>query len=229
MKKLFFIALLSLSFGLQAQQDAAQSGIHVEGEGVVKVVPDEVEISSRVEHEGNSAAEVQRKTDAVIDQIIKYLKSQGISEKNIRTDYVNLNKRYNYNDKTYSYVAAQSLSIRLEDISKYEEIIEGLLQNGLNGINGVQFKSSELKKYQAQAREKAVLDAKQKAQELAAPLNLKLGNAYYINENSGNSYQPVYRMAELKMSDASESSESLAPGEMEVSVKVQVAFQLYFQ
>ncbi|MGB8374898.1 MAG: SIMPL domain-containing protein, partial [Salegentibacter sp.] len=146
--------------------------------------------------------------------------------KNIETDYVNLNKRYNYDDKTSTYVANQAISIKLEDLSDYEEIMRGLLENGLNRIDGVQFKSSEVEKYESEARRKAVFDAKQKATELATPLGQKIGKAVSINEVGSNNIQPVYRMAEMKMSDSAQGQQSIAPGEMEITEKVNVSFLL---
>ncbi|TDN79209.1 hypothetical protein DET49_1395 [Salegentibacter sp. 24] len=229
MKKLILLIAVVTGLGMQAQNDM-NTGIHVTGEGIVKVAPDKVTIKSQIEHEGQSATSVKSQNDEVVNDIIKYLKSQGIAEKHINTNYINLNKRYNYNDKTYTYVANQAISITLEDISKYETIMKGLLENGLNGINGVEFKSSDIDKHKAEARRKAVLNAKEKAEALAAPLGQTVGNAFFISEGSSDNYQPVYRTLEMKASsDQASNQETIAPGEMEVKVEVNVAFQLLME
>ncbi|MDR9457484.1 MAG: SIMPL domain-containing protein [Salegentibacter sp.] len=227
MKKLLLLTAILLSVGAFAQEDKMNQGIFVSGEGIVKVVPDQVVIKSQIEHEGVNANTVKKENDQTADAILKYLKSQDIPEKNIQTDYVNLNKRYNYNDKSYTYVARQAISITLEDLDKYEEIISGLLENGLNGISGIQFKSSEVEIHKTEARKRAVLAAKRKAEEFAGPLNQEVGKAITISESSGNNFQPVYRMADMKMSEESGSQETLSPGEMEIRVKVNVGFQLH--
>ncbi len=215
------------SLGLQAQTVNQVPMVMVTGEGIVKVVPDQVTIKSRIEHEGDDAVEVKRKNDVVVDKVIKYLKSEGIPEKNIQTDYVNLNKNYNYNDKTYSYAANQSISIKLEDLKKYEKIMSGLLDAGLNRIDGIQFKSSEIEKHKSEARKKAVLDAQRKALEYAAPLNQSIGKAISINENEVNYFPPMYRGVEMMKASSDEGDQqTLAPGEMEVSAKVTVGFEL---
>ncbi|WP_081209981.1 SIMPL domain-containing protein [Salegentibacter sediminis] len=227
MKKLLLLSAILLSMGILAQENNMKQGIFVSGEGIVKVVPDEVIIKSQIEHEGVNASTVKKENDQTADAILKYLKAQDIPESNIQTDYVNLNKRYNYNDKSYTYVARQAISITLKDLDKYEEIISGLLENGLNGINGIQFKSSEVEKYKTEARKRAVLAAKRKAEEFAGPLNQQVGKAITISESSGNNFQPVYRMADMKMSEESGSQQTLSPGEMEISVTVNVGFQLH--
>ncbi|PKD16724.1 hypothetical protein APR41_07915 [Salegentibacter salinarum] len=230
MKKLILLIAVVTGFGMQAQTENNNTGIHVTGEGVVKVAPDKVTIKSQIEHEGQSATSVKSQNDEVVDKVIKYLKSEGIAEKNINTNYINLNKRYNYNDKTYTYVANQAISITLEDISKYESIMKGLLENGLNGINGIEFESSEIDKHKAEARRKAVLNAKEKAEALAEPLGQTVGKAFKISEGSSNNNQPVYRAMEMKASsDQASNQETIAPGEMEISIEVNVAFQLLME
>ena len=227
MKKLFFVLALIVALPVIAQQNSERSVVNVTGEGIVKVEPDEVLIKSRIEHEGNSAAEVKRQNDEVVNKVIKYLKAQGIDDKNINTEYVNLNKRYDYNDKTYSYVANQAISIRLENLKDYEKIMKGLLENGLNRIDGIQFKSSEMEKYEKEARKLAVLDAQSRAKELAQPLGQDIGKAVSISEMDYNSFQPVYRMDEaVEMSAAKDGQQTIAPGELEIKIKVNVGFEL---
>jgi len=230
MKKLILLFAFTAGLAIQAQNNNGNPGIHVNGEGIVKVTPDKVTINSRIEHEGQSATSVKSQNDEVVDKVIKFLKSEGVAEKNINTDYINLNKRYNYNDKTYTYVASQAISITLEDISKYESIMKGLLENGLNGISGIEFESSEIEKHKAEARKRAVLNAKVKAEALAEPLGQTVGKAFMISEGSSNNYKPVYRAMEMKASsDQASNQETIAPGEMEVNVKVNVAFQLLME
>lgn len=227
MKKIIFLVFFMVSISMLAQESPQRSTVNVTGEGVVKVIPDEVIIKSRIEHEGDSATEVKKQNDKVVNNVIKYLQAQGIDDKNINTDYMNLNKRYDYNDKTYSYVANQAISIKLNDITKYEKIMKGLLENGLNRIDGIQFKSSEIGKFEADARRKAVLDAKTKATQLASPLGQQVGKAISISEIDYNSVQPYYRMEAMEMSAAKGGDQqTIAPGEMEIKIKVNIGFEL---
>ncbi|WP_300440042.1 SIMPL domain-containing protein [Christiangramia sp.] len=227
MKKLFFVLALITTIPMFAQQNLERSMVNVTGEGVVKVEPDEVLIKSRIEHEGSSAAEVKKQNDEVVNKIIKYLKSQNIDEKDIKTEYINLNKRYDYNDKSYTYVANQAISIKLQDLTDYEKIMKGLLENGLNRIDGIEFKSSEIEKYEKEARKLAVLDAQNTARELAEPLGQGIGKAVSISEMDSNNFQPMYRMdAVVEMSSAKGSQQTIAPGELEIKIKVNVGFEL---
>lgn len=227
MKSILILFAALGTFAVQAQQFNNVPAVTVNGEGIVKVIPDEVLIKSRIEHNGDNPQEVKKQNDAVVNAVIKYLKSEGVPEKNIQTEYINLNKNYNYDNKTYSYVANQAISIQLDDLKNYEKIMSGLLKVGLNRIDNVQFKSSEIDKYMTDARKKAVLNAKTKASEYASALNQSIGNAISISEIPTNNFPPMYRMNEMKMSsDVAEEQETIAPGEMEIKAKVTVAFEL---
>ncbi|MCX2680154.1 SIMPL domain-containing protein [Galbibacter sp. EGI 63066] len=228
MKKIILVltAIIGMS-SLQAQEKPTPA-ISVIGEGVVKVVPDQVLIKVRVESEGTSAKEVKSKNDIAIDKVIKYARSMKIDEKDIRTEYVNLNKNYNYQTKEYKYVANQSMSILLRDLDKYAEFTEGLLNAGINRIDGVTFKSDDLEKYKTQARKEAVENAKEKAEEYASVLGQSIGKAIVISEGSvASNPRPMYEMSMAKTAVASDdSAETIAVGEMAIEAKINITFEL---
>ncbi|CAN5311079.1 hypothetical protein BH23BAC2_BH23BAC2_09450 [soil metagenome] len=227
MKYSFVFLMFMIIFSLTAQEhQGMQPMVLVTGEGIVKVVPDQVLIKSRIENEGSNAQEVKKQNDAVVDRIIKYLKAEGIPEKNIQTDYINLNKNYNYEDKTYSYVANQSISIQLDNLKNYEKIMSGLLQAGLNRVDGIQFKSSQMDGHIKEARRLAVLNAKMKAEEYAAPLGQSIGKAVSINEIESAHYPILQRQEMMKAGYDTGEQETIAPGEMEVRTKVTIVFRL---
>lgn len=225
MKKLL-LATLFLVFVTGFAQESPTSIVNVTGKGTVKVVPDEVVIRARIEHTGKSASEVKAQNDKVVNDIIKYLKSEKISTKNFQTEYIRLSKDYNYNSKDTSYSANQAISIKLEDLRKYEKIMSGLLSSGLNRIDGIQFQSSKKEELESEARKKAVLNAQEKAREYATALGQDIGKAQSINElESGNFPQPMYKAMQMDIAESGQ-QETIAPGEMEISVKVNVGFIL---
>ena len=116
MKKIILLVTAFIGMNsLQAQE--ITPSIAVVGEGVVKVTPDQVLIKVRVESEGSSAQQVKSDNDKAIDKVLKYTKSMGVKEGDVKTEYVNLNKNYDYQTKEYKYVANQSISILLKDLN----------------------------------------------------------------------------------------------------------------
>jgi len=228
MKKIILLVTAFIGMNsLQAQE--ITPSIAVVGEGVVRVTPDQVLIKVRVESEGSSAQQVKSDNDKAIDKVLKYTKSMGVKEGDVKTEYVNLNKNYDYQTKEYKYVANQSISILLKDLNKYSEFTEGLLNAGINRIDGVTFKSTEIETHNSKARMEAIKDAKKKAEEYASALGQSVGKALTISETGSISApQPIYRMEMMKSADSSGGGdmETIAVGEMVIEAKVNVTFHL---
>ena len=229
MKNLVMILLFSAGM-VQAQEVKTVPQISVSGEGKIKVTPDEALITVAVENTGKDAAEVKKKNDEIVDKVLKLIKQRGIPTADYQTQRVNLYKNYDYNTKKYNYVANQTISIHLKDLSKYDKLMMDLVDSGINSIQGVEFKSSKIKEYESQARKKAILNAKQKAEDYVSVLaGQKVGKALAISDNSYTNYpRPVY--ASMKSVDVAyeqmPEKETLAIGEIEIISNVSVSFVL---
>ncbi|NCT17286.1 MAG: SIMPL domain-containing protein [Flavobacteriaceae bacterium CG_4_8_14_3_um_filter_34_10] len=226
MNKIITVLFLLSSLQIMAQEKI-QPLVTVMGEGIVKVVPDLVTINVSVESQGKKAQEVKNANDALVDTVLQFLKKSGITRKEVQTQYVRLNKSYDYNTKTYSYNASQSITILLLDITNYEKIISGLMESGINRIDGINFGSSSIDALKSEARIKAVADAKMKATEYANVLNQKVGKAIQISEIGQSNPMPLYKNGMMRTMDAeSVEMETLAVGEMSIKAEINVSFEL---
>ena len=222
------ITFFTVMANAQDQKTAQIPQITVSGEGKVKVVPDQGIISLGVENIGKEAAEVKKANDISIEKILKFIKSNGIPATDFQTTNVSLNKNYDYEKKKYNYVATQTVTVILKDLKKYNEFMMGITETGVTNIHGVEFKSSKMETYEAEARKKAILNAKKKADDYVSVLpGQKVGKAILISDNSYTNYhQPVY-MAKGAMMDAEAAPrETLAVGEIEIVCTVNVSFSL---
>lgn len=225
MKNLITVLLVLLSLQIMAQEKL-QAVVNVTGEGIVTVVPDQVTISVSVENSGDDVIALKSLNDKTVDAVLKHIKQSGVEAKDIQTHYVSLNKRYDYNTKTYSFHAKQTITVLLRDLKKYDSLVSGLVQRGINSIDGITFGSSKAEELKSKARKNAVTNARMKAQEYAGVLNQKIGKAIQISEQGNyNPPTPMYRSESLLMSDSG-GGETLAVGEMEMKVKIQVVFEL---
>lgn len=228
MKKTVLILVTFFGLTAMAQEQKAQvPQISVTGEGKVKIVPDQAVINVGFQNTGKDAKEVKNLNDEVVDKVIKFLKKSGIPATDYKTTNVSLNKNYDYEKKKNNFMANQSLTITLKDLSKYDELMMGLNDVGVNSINGVEFKSSKMEEYERDARKKAIVDAKQKAQDYVSVLNQKIGKAILITDNSQNyAPQPMYKVNMMAMADSAGTRETLAVGELEIVTNVSVTFAL---
>jgi len=229
MKKLVLfltIMFMTMSYGQETKQIPQ---INVNGEGKVKVAPDQVCISATVETKGNNAKDVKKQNDEKMDAVLKFIKKMNIPTADFKTKQVALNPQYDYEKKKTSYNATQTVEIVLKDLSKYDELMEGLVQQGINRLDKVSFETSKLVQLQSDARKLAMKDAKVKAEDYVSVLGQKVGKAYVISDNSQIYHpQPIY--AAMRMKESADtmgaSNETLAIGEIEVTANVSVSFIL---
>lgn len=229
MKKLVLfltIMFMTMSYGQETKQIPQ---INVNGEGKVKIAPDQVSISATVETKGNNAKDVKKQNDEKMDAVLKFIKKMNIPTADFRTKQVALNPQYDYEKKKTSYNAVQTVEILLKDLSKYDELMEGLVQQGINRIDKVSFESSKLAQYQSEARKIAMKDAKAKAEDYVSVLGQKVGKAFVISDNS-QIYHPQPMYAAMRMKESADttaaSNETMAIGEIEITANVSVSFIL---
>ncbi|MFC0778770.1 SIMPL domain-containing protein [Flavobacterium sp. HJSW_4] len=229
MKKLVLfltIMFMTMSYGQEIKQVPL---INVNGEGKVKVAPDQVCISASVETKGNNAKDVKKQNDEKMDAVLKFIKKMNIPTADFKTKQVALNPQYDYEKKKTSYNATQTVEIVVKDLAKYDELMEGLVQQGINRIDRVSFESSKLAQYQSEARKLAMKDAKVKAEEYVSVLGQKVGKAFTISDNSQVYHpQPMYAAMRMKEADSmgGAANETLAIGEIEITANVSVSFVL---
>lgn len=233
MKKNRFIAVvISLMAFVQAhaQQTPTIPLVHVNGVGEVRVQPDEVVLNFGVETRHAKLEEARSQTDAQTAAILKYLKKQGVDSKDVQTSYVNVQPIYGggeYERTTpQSYVAHKSMVVVVKQLNNFEKIMSGLYDAGVNHVNGVNFRISDVEKYKAEARKRAIADAKLKATVLTSELDAKLGRVYTISENSyDNGPRPMYAEAAMMKSAVSDGGDpTIAGGEVVVTSNVDVSF-----
>jgi uncharacterized protein YggE len=215
--------------GMSQEQTKFTPQISISGEGKILVTPDIAVIQLGVQNNGKDPKEVKQLNDVTIDKVIAYIKKIGISVTDYQTTQLSLYKNYDFEKKKYSYQANQTISVTLKDISKYNAFMMDVMETGINVINGVEFKSSKMELFESQARKKAILNAKKKAEDYVSVLpGQKVGKAISISDNSQTNYpQPVF-MAKGMMADseATQPKETLAIGEIEIVSNVLVSFVL---
>ena len=227
-KALFIVSILffTMSYG---QEVKPTPQINVSGEGKVKVIPDEATIAVTVETKGNNAKEVKKQNDVKIEAVLKFIKKMNLAPADFKTQRVALNPQYDYEKKKHSYNATQTIEILLRDLSKYDELMEGVVDQGINRIDNVTFQSSKMAQYESEARKLAIKEAKMKAEDYVSVLGQKVGAAFTITDNSQTyNPRPMYAaMKSMESSDMSAPRETLAVGEINITANVTVTFVLY--
>jgi uncharacterized protein YggE len=229
---------VALAAGCIAAQDGKVSRplVTVYGTAELKVVPDMVDISIGVEIRGKDLALVIEQQTSRVTESVSLIKKAGVDAKEIQTDFSNITPVYsdskNGRNLDY-YIVRKGIAFTLKDTSKFDSLVAALAQSGINRVQNVRFRATELSKYREQAREMAVVAAREKAMALAGKLDQRIGKAYSIEEEEPPVINLVTRAglaSNTSFETAPEGSQgsdgSFMPGQISVQARVKVEFEL---
>ena len=201
------------------------AAISVTGEATVSVPPDLAEIEGGVTSEAKTAREASEANNAAMGKVLQALKGAGIEEKDIQTARLSLQPQSAPNRSGPSaiagYRASNRVTVRVRDVTKVAGVIDTLVGAGANDIGGINFVVSQASKLLDEARERAVADARRKAEIYAKAAGVTLGAPLSISEE-GNSAPAPYR----RMAAGMAVSAPVAQGEETLQVTVSVSWAI---
>src|SRR3989338_1703408 len=166
-----------LFVGLPALQRIGNSfssgrNITVTAEGKALAAPDLAELSFSVVSQGKNPEELSENNNQKMTAATKFVKGEGVLEKDMKTTSYSLQPNYQYNPTTQrnfitGYTLTQTLTIKVHDLNKVAKIIAGLTPLGVNQIGGVNFSIENENTVLSEARNDAFKKAKAKAEEMA--------------------------------------------------------------
>jgi uncharacterized protein YggE len=202
------------------------------GEGKVIGVPDIANIQLGYSIEKPTVAAAQKdntdKMNAMIDKLKKDFK---IDPKDIQTANYFISPQYDYNNGRQtlrSYMVSQNLNVKVRQLDKVSAIIEAAGSIGLNQVGSLAFDIDNPEQLKQQAREKALAQAKDKAEALSKVVGVKLGSIISFSESSNNN--PPMPFYSLDKSAAGMGGAAVAPtveaGSNEITIIATVEYEI---
>jgi uncharacterized protein len=175
--------LLALAPSAVTAQSATGGKIQVVGRATIDVVPDMVSVMVGISKRAPTAAAAVDQSSAAARKVVDFSKKFGIPEQDLQTIAVNLAPMYKNvrepdgtnRQELDGYVASNSIRVRLREIARIGDYLRDVLDQGATNIAAIQFGLSNSEAAADEARAKAVEDAIQRAQRLAAAAKIKLG------------------------------------------------------
>ena len=152
----------------------------------MKVIPDQVVITLGFETKDADVGLAKDRNDQRVRKLIDAAAVWGIPPRDIATEYMSIQPNWDGSKRTYTVRKVAVLT--LHDISKFEHVLSSSLQVGANYVHGVDFQTTNLRKYRDQARDMAIKAAREKAVALTDALGQKVGKAHTITEVGGSSW-----------------------------------------
>ena len=187
----------------------AANTITVSATSDVYAKPDLALTTFSVLSEAKTVAQAMSENSAKMNAVIGSVKSQGVEGKDLKTVNFNISPRYEWENPAcaYSYCPSgkrilagydvtQSLEVKIRDLDKIGGIIQGATEAGANEVGNLQFTIDNEDALKEEARNQAIEEAKTKAKNLAAKLDMRL--VKIINFSESGSFPVPYYMASAK-------------------------------
>ena len=209
----------------RAQSSNPPAGtISVVGNGKVTTVPDTASTSFGVTTQASDAQDAMQQNSREMAKVIAALKRAGVEAKDIQTQYVSLDARYDNDGHTVvGYSASNSVSAIVRKLRDVGDVIDAGLAAGANNISGPSLAPSDRDKLYQDALADAIADARAKAAVLARAAGMTVGAVQSITENPQVTPYPMMYAAERLASDA---ATPIEPGTVDTSATVRVVFAL---
>ena len=205
-------------------QSIAGTRLDVEAAADVTRVPDIAIISAGVVARSASATGALQDSASRMDRVRAALKRAGINKSDIQTGNVSLNPEYRYPQneapQLVGYTATNIVNIRFRNIGTSGRILDALVAEGANQINGPTLSVEKPEEALDEARAKAVAIGKARAELYAHTLGMRVGRLVSVSESGGGAPPPMPAMAFAK------AETRIEPGDLKLGVSLHLIFEL---
>jgi hypothetical protein len=238
------VGVLVISQGLVAWPAAAQTTaatttpsdltrtITVVGKGTVTIKPDTAQATLGVETMGKNVKDATAESSATMEAIIKALTALGIAEKDIQTSGFSVWSERNpavegrLSDEV-TYRVMNTVNVQVRDMDQVGAVLDAAIEAGANAVHGVSFYVDDTDKIESDARAKAVVDARAKAEELAKLNDVKVGVVISVSEVVGGSVPySNFNMKDMAYAGMGGGAGPISPGELDMSTTLQISYAI---
>jgi uncharacterized protein YggE len=229
---LAFMALILSACGTAYAQEAGSEPvrtINVTGTGEVTLTPDIAYVSIGVRTEGEDAANAVAENNAKSDEVVEALLASGVDDNDVQTTNFNIYPQQQYDEQgniqDTTYIVENTVRVVVRDLETIGELLNAAVEAGANSIYGVQFDVADDEAARSQARQAAVEDAQNQAEELAEAAGVGLGRVQSISTYGGQPI-PLYEGKGGAGPMVLEAEVPISPGQLMLTVDVNVVYEI---
>jgi uncharacterized protein YggE len=212
-----------------AMQAITGTRLDVVATGEVRRVPDIATINAGVVTQAPTASEAIRGNATRMASVRAALRRAGIADRDIQTSQISLNPEYRYAEnqppRLVGYQASNQVSVRFRDIAETGEILDALVGQGANQINGPSLGIDRPEAALDEARTLAVANARSRAELYARALGMRIKRILSVSE-PGIVHMPPIPVMRMEAANARDASTQIDPGEQTLTVNLTVSYEL---
>ena len=223
------LALLPLA-GAEAQtggvvQTISGTRLDVVATGEVTRVPDVARVNTGVITTAPTATAAIEQNAAQMGRVRDALRRAGIADRDIQTSSISLYPEYRQDERggtqqLLGYRAQNEVTVKYRDIANTGKILDALVAQGANQINGPMLSIDHPEAALDEARTRALATARARADLYAKATGKRVGRIVAISESGGGVPGPIYARAAMM------EQSKIDPGEQALSVTLNVTYEL---
>ena len=210
-------------------QSISGTRLDVNATGESTRVPDVAIISAGVVTRAKTAGAAMRENAERMERVIAALKAAGVADRDIQTSNLSLNPDYRYVEnqppQLVGYNASNQVNIRFRDIRNSGRVLDVLVAQGANQINGPTLTLDRPEVALDEARANAIAIGRGRAQLYARSLGMQVARIVSVSE-SGRHFGPPMPMPERGDVAMAASKTEIVPGEQNYQVALAMVFEL---
>lgn len=207
-------------------EDTVDYGITVTGTGEAAATPDMATIDLGVEVTAATVAAAREGAATAARRVIDAAKREGVADRDLQTRSISVSPVYDYSrpgtPTITGYVASNYLTVRVRDLARLSAVVDTSVEAGGDAarLQGISFGFNDEASLRTTARERAIADARQRAETYASAAGVRLGDVLSIVETSISQPMPLTRSA------AADTATPIEPGESTIAVSVTIRFAI---
>lgn len=212
--------------------ELAGTRLDINATGTVTRVPDVAIISAGVQTLQPTASGSIEENAARMERVRAALKRAGIADRDIQTSSISLNPEYRYVENQppvlTGYRASNSVNVKFRDLKRTGAILDALVAEGANQINGPNLTIDKPETAYDEARGKAIAEGQARAQLYARSLGKRVVRLLSVSESGAYVPPPMpYRRDMMAVGNAQAVSKSeIDPGTQELQISLSMSFEL---
>ena len=211
-------------------QTIAGSRLDLTATGEVTRVPDLAIISAGVVTRSTTATGAIQQAATRMARVREALRQAGIADKDIQTSNISLNPEYTYVNnqppRLNGYTASNQVSVRFRDITNAGSILDALVKEGANQINGPNLTIDKPESALDEARAKAIANGRARAALYARALGMQVVRLLSVSESGGYAVPPPMPMVMMAQERGAAADTKIDPGTQQLQVTVSMSFEL---
>jgi uncharacterized protein YggE len=154
-----------------------------------------------------------------------------VAERDVQTSSINLNPEYRYREglppQLNGYTASNQVNVRFRDIENSGKILDALVAEGANQINGPTLTIDEPEAALDEARTKALAQGRVRADLYARALGKRVVRLISVSEGGRFGVQPLdIVVTGTRVGSADSAQSKIIPGEQQIQMNLAMSFEL---